>query len=144
PSTLVLSVSSAFDAVVQEALAKKPENRFARAGIFAVALRRAQAAAQAGSGASLPGSAGSTFPPSAPLVAAPERAALQKNQKIEMELEFWRSIKDTQELELFLKKFPDGTYGELAQLKLEKLRNAALAGVRELGSDEARKEPTFL
>ena len=147
PSTLVLSVSSAFDAVVQEALAKKPENRFARAGIFAVALRRAQAAAQAGSGASLPGSAGSTFPPSAPLVAAPERAALQENQKIEMELEFWRSIKDskdTQELELFLKKFPDGTYAELAQLKMEKLRNAALAGARELGIDEARKEPTFL
>ena len=146
PSTLVLSVSPAFDAVVNEALAKKPENRFPRAGIFAVALRRAHAATRAGGEEAIARSGGSTFPPSAPLVSAPDQDAARANQKIAVELEFWRSIKDSkdvQELELFLKKFPDGTYAELAQLKLEKLRNAVLAGVRELGINDERREPTF-
>ncbi|WLI89476.1 protein kinase [Massilia sp. R2A-15] len=51
-------------------------------------------------------------------------------QSSEIELEFWRSIKDSgdrEEFQLFLERFPAGTYSDLARRKMSKLGGAVVA-----------------
>lgn len=51
-------------------------------------------------------------------------------QSNEIELEFWRSIKDSgdrEEFQLFLERFPAGTYSDLARRKMSKLAGAVPA-----------------
>lgn len=104
PSSLVLSVAPAFDNVVKKALAKAPGQRYARAQEFAAALRDAlqlevPPAATTGSGTTVKGG--------------------------DAEVEFWRSIQnstDPAEFEIYLDEFPQGTYAQLARVKLAKLR----------------------
>jgi serine/threonine-protein kinase len=46
----------------------------------------------------------------------------------EVELEFWRAIKDgsdAEDFELYLQQFPNGIYAPLARRKIAKLRGAA-------------------
>jgi serine/threonine-protein kinase len=103
PSTVAETVSPLFDAIINRALAKKPDQRFASAREFAGALQAALAGKQ---------------------------AAHSAPQASDTELEFWRSIRgstDADEFRLYLRKFPGGTYAELAELKLAKLSSGTEA-----------------
>jgi tRNA A-37 threonylcarbamoyl transferase component Bud32 len=105
PSALVTNVSPAFDAIVVRALAKKPADRYANAREFAAALRAAIGVAPAA------------------LSLATSRPTPQGAG--DAEVEFWRSIQNSRvaaEFEAYLKRFPEGTYAELAQVKLKTLR----------------------
>src|SRR5262245_36885397 len=107
PSTVVRSVSPAFDAIVNKALAKSAPLRFARASEFAAALRATQAAAQ------------QSVPPATPAIAVPKAKAT------EAEVEFWKAIQsstDPAEFEFYLEQFPEGTYAPLARHKITKLK----------------------
>jgi serine/threonine-protein kinase len=88
PSSLNVAVSPAFDRVVAKALAKNPDSRFATAREFAGALRRAAEGKPA-----LPEAEPTLVVPREPPVSqATHPEALRSG---EMELEFWRSIKDS-------------------------------------------------
>ncbi len=103
PSSMVQSVSPAFDAIVNRALAKKPAERFASARDFAAALRAAHA----------------------PAVAALQPKPREAPKASETEIEFWRAIQnstDAAEFEFYLEQFPEGTYAALARHKIAKLK----------------------
>ena len=114
PSTLNVEVPSEYDRVVARALAKNPEGRFPTAREFAQALRRAAEGQQA------------IEKDAATTVVVPLRKDAQAPRPAgEMELEFWRSIKDSEDAsdyELYLKQFPEGTYAPLAGRRIAKLR----------------------
>jgi hypothetical protein len=113
PSSVVKSISPAFDAVVGKALAKNPAQRYARARDFAEALRAALAPGQPPASASPP--------PAAPRPGA---------KATEAEVEFWRAIQnsaDPAEFDFYLEQFPDGTYAQLARHKIAKLKEPAEA-----------------
>jgi len=108
PSSLNVAISRQLDRVVAKALAKRPEDRFANAREFAKELR---SAAQ-----------GATEP------AEIERRGAEMTQVLrpgELELEYWRSIKDSgdpNDFELYLQQFPEGVYASLAGRRAAKLR----------------------
>jgi hypothetical protein len=113
PSSVVKSVSPAFDAIVDKALAKKASDRYPSAREFAAALRATIAPAQM------------SLPPVMPATPAPKPKAAP--QASETELEFWRAIQnstDADEFEFYLEQFPEGTYAGLARHKIARLRNA--------------------
>jgi serine/threonine-protein kinase len=135
PSSVNARLPPALDAVVARALAKDREQRFATARDFASALqsanRRAEDATivppadpfrkpeggESGSEGqySLTG-AGSTVPAGGSTVTQ------------EVELVYWKDIKDSadaEELEGFLAKFPAGIYADLARRRLRKLASGA-------------------
>src|SRR4030095_4313085 len=63
----------------------------------------------------------------------------QAGRNQEVELEFWRAIKDgndPDDFELYVQQFPNGIYAALAKRKIAKLRGAA----REKPSAEAKKQ----
>jgi serine/threonine protein kinase len=114
PSTLNVEVPRQYDDVVARALAKNPEGRFPTAREFAQALRRAAEGQQA------------IDKDAATTVVVPLRKDAQAPRPAaEMELEFWRSIKDSEDAsdyELYLKQFPEGTYAPLAGRRIARLR----------------------
>jgi serine/threonine-protein kinase len=110
PSSLVSTVSPAFDGVVSKALAKSAAERFANARVFADALRGALVAG-----------------PTATPVAPPAPKARLKALASESELEFWRAIQNSTEaaeFEFYLEQFPEGMYASLARHKIARLREA--------------------
>src|SRR5215470_9570652 len=114
PSTLNVEVPREYDSVVARALAKNPDGRFASAREFAAALRRAS------EGQTIEETAATT------VVVLPRKEAPAPAG--EMELEFWRSIKDSEDArdyELYLKQFPEGTYAPLAGRRIARLRGLA-------------------
>ncbi len=160
PSTLIATVAPGYDRVVDRALAKNPANRYQSAAQFASALRRVlegqppedpdEDRTQLISADSMPrsdpswepelttlkpvpaappvhGNAGRSIPPVAP--------ALQSNpQGSEMEQEFWQAIKDSddpEDLELYLKEFPQAVYGSLARRRIAELRGEPIADDEE-------------
>jgi serine/threonine protein kinase len=146
PSSFNPQLPPEIDAVVAKALAKERENRFASAQAFALAL---QAATRQASDptivppVSLPrrdgNSLGSTMQPT--LAATPGLASsgtsgtASSTVTQELELVYWKDIKDSEEpqdLDLFLAKFPTGIYADLARRRLGKLRG--LAPGEELGA----------
>jgi serine/threonine-protein kinase len=121
PSSLNNAVTPQFDAVVSKALSKNPDMRYQSAGEFSAALKRAL---QCGTG----GDADTT---------------IVGDQ--EVELEFWRAIKDgddPEDFELYLQQFQSGIYAALAKRKIAELRGAAdeaSAEARELERREAEE-----
>ena len=120
PSSINVALSPEFDRVVAKALAKNPDQRFATAREFAHALRRAAEGKPA-----MPEAEPTVVVAREPRVPhathAPE--ALRSG---EMELEFWRSIKDSDDpndFELYVRQFPQGVYASLAARKAAKLRS---------------------
>src|SRR5438093_2518260 len=120
PSSINMALSPEFDRVVAKALAKHPDQRFATAREFAHALKRAAEGKPA-----IPEAEPTVVVPREPRVPhathAPE--ALRSG---EMELEFWRSIKDSDDpndFELYVRQFPQGVYASLATRKAAKLRS---------------------
>src|SRR5882672_4945322 len=99
PSSLNVAVPREYDRVVARALAKNPEGRFPTAREFAQALR----GAAEGQRAIEEAAAATVVVPLRKHAEAPRPAG-------EMELEFWRSIKeseDASDYELYLKQFPE-------------------------------------
>ena len=139
PSSINVALSPEFDRVVAKALAKNPDQRFATAREFSQALKRAAEGKPA-----IPEEEATLVVPREPRVQQPTHApeALRSG---EMELEFWRSIKDSDDandFELYVRQFPQGVYASLAARKAAKLRSGAPAddsGTRTMaGADRTR------
>src|SRR2546428_1523585 len=123
PSSINVALSPEFDRVVAKALAKNPDQRFATAREFAVALKRAAEGKLA-----IPEVEATLVVPREPAISqATHPEALRSG---EMELEFWRSIKDSNDpndFELYVRQFPQGVYASLAARKAAKLRSGSPA-----------------
>jgi serine/threonine-protein kinase len=136
PSTLNVSVSPEFDRVVAKALAKNPDARFQTAREFARALKLASegktAIQQPDAAATLivspqQGQAAGSHGPSANQSSPTLKSG-------EMELEFWRSIKDSNDAndyDAYVRQFPQGVYATLAMRKMAKLRGQLPTGGAE-------------
>ena len=146
PSQLNPLVSMRVDAVVETAMAKLPEHRYASAREFATALQQALGdkqeplfdmdatrhfyATQGSKNAMppLPTSRDSSLPYSQSGQSGQlSRSASQTSVSENAEIEFWRSIKDgsdSDEFKLYLAHFPHGTYAALARMRIEKLADA--------------------
>ena len=154
PSSLNNAVTPLFDAVVNKALAKDPEQRFQSAKDFAIALRRAldgktdeEDADRTIVGEDLP-----VMPPPrpAPRPADPRAdstrggaTSTQSGSSQEVELEFWRSIKDgndPDDFELYVQQFPTGIYAALAKRKIQKLRGVAPEETSAKIKEQERRE----
>src|SRR6266853_57237 len=138
PSSLNVAVSPEFDRVVAKALAKNPDQRFATAREFSQALKRAAE----GKPAVPEAEPTLVVPRDPPVTQATHPEALRSG---EMELEFWRSIKDSNDandFELYVRQFPQGVYASLAARKAAKLRSGSPAddsGTRTMaGADRTR------
>src|SRR6266850_2272593 len=138
PSSINVALSPEFDRVVAKALAKDPNQRFATAREFAEALRRAAE----GKPAVPEAEPTLVVPRDTPVPQATHPEALRSG---EMELEFWRSIKDSDDandFELYVRQFPQGVYASLAARKAAKLRSGSPAddsGTRTMtGADRTR------
>ena len=138
PSTLNKSISPLFDAVINKALSKDRETRYQTARDLGTALKNAlegRAEGEDESDKTVVGSLSFDAPSRspAPSIAAASSAssnthAGQATGTQEVELEFWRSIKDgndADDFDLYVKQFPEGIYAALAQRKSAKLRGIA-------------------
>jgi serine/threonine-protein kinase len=134
PSSINNTISPLFDAVVNKALAKSVEQRFQSAREFGAALKRALEGRSdeddsdktvVGSMADL----GTIGKPSPQMAAAkPDASKATATGSQEVELEFWRAIKDgndPDDFELYVQQFPSGIYAALAKRKIAKLRGVA-------------------
>ncbi|TMG79897.1 MAG: hypothetical protein E6H77_03960 [Betaproteobacteria bacterium] len=136
PSQLNSALSPEYDKVVSRALAKAPEARYQSAAHFGAALQRVlegKPAEDEGDGTVMMGAPsralGPKPSPAAPTVPPPAAAAPTAASQ-EVEVEFWRSIKesdDPEDFELYLQQFPTGPYAKLAERKIAKLRRGSAA-----------------
>ncbi|HVJ13430.1 MAG TPA: protein kinase, partial [Burkholderiales bacterium] len=137
PSSLNNAVTPFFDAVVNKALSKSAETRYQSAKDFGVALKRAlqgQGEADDDSDKTVVGemtlapAARTPQPrPNAAVGTGGTQTGTQAGSQ-EVELEFWRAIKDgndPDDFELYVQQFPTGIYAALAKRKIAKLRGAA-------------------
>jgi hypothetical protein len=138
PSSINVALSPEFDRVVAKALAKDPDQRFATAREFSQALKRAAEGKPA-----IPGAEATLVVPRESRV--PQATHPEALRSGEMELEFWRSIKDSDDpndFELYVRQFPQGVYASLAARKAAKLRSGSPAddsGTRTMaGADRTR------
>src|SRR3954470_5132286 len=141
PSSLNNAITPLFDAVVNKALAKNPDQRFPSARELGVALRQAlegKVEVDADKTVALP------LHDAMPIARVPARArddsATVSNIE-EAELEFWRAIKEGQDphdFELYIQQFPSGIYAALAKRKMAKLRGEALEDAK--AAEEEKKE----
>ncbi|MBU0587593.1 MAG: protein kinase [Gammaproteobacteria bacterium] len=139
PSSFNTGLPREVDAVVARALAKSRDARFATAREFADALQAALRQADDTTivpPPGLPRTEGRSFgsaslrtilsPSPGP---EPSRSGSNPTVTQELELVFWKDIKDSvdpQDLALFLDKFPAGIYADLAQRRLARLKDASL------------------
>ncbi len=145
---------AALDAVVACALAKSREDRFASARDFAVAVQAAIRRAEdqtvvpplnpqrKADGAlsrplSRPGTlpSGTVPPGTAPGVVTNPSAGSVTSVTQELELVYWKDVKDTtdaEDLHVFLEKFPTGIYADLARRRLRKLTGEGVTSLRRL------------
>jgi serine/threonine-protein kinase len=141
PSSLNVTVSPEFDRVVAKALAKNPDSRFQTAREFAHALQRAaegKAAVQEESAATVVLPSHQTRPAASVAVPSHQTETSQALKSGEMELEFWRSIKDSNDandFDLYVRQFPQGVYATLAMRKIARMRGLPLpAGAEDSGT----------
>src|SRR3954465_1856526 len=141
PSSLNNAITPLFDAVVNKALAKSPDQRFPSARELGVALKQAlegKVEVEPDQTVALP------LHDAMPIARVPARAndgsATVSNIE-EAELEFWRAIKEGQDphdFELYIQQFPSGIYAALAKRKMAKLRGEALEDAK--AAEEEKKE----
>lgn len=142
PSRINPSLPMALDAVMGKALAKSRDQRYASAREFAAALYEAgqqatdrtvfpPVARATGDNLTTPGSYRMSSTPGAG-VTLPGDLSSPSVVVQEMELVYWKDVKDSNEpedLNGFLQRFPYGVYASLAQKRLHKLK----AGQRPSG-----------
>lgn len=142
PSVQNPALDPVFDAIVFRALAKNPEERYPYARAFKEDLQRALAgqAIDEDEATMLAVAVARARPPGETGAARGTRGA---NDSSAVEIEFWKTIKDSSdpdEFELYIAKFPNGTYADLARRKLAKLHGddsaASRSGVRGDGVAE--------
>ena len=152
PSSVNNTISPLFDHVVNKALSKQVETRYQTAREFAAALKRALEGRSdedesdktvVGSMADL-GSVAAKPAPGMAGVKAEASARTSATGSQEVELEFWRAIKDgndPDDFELYVQQFPNGIYAALAKRKIAKLKGVApeetSAKAKELEKKEA-------
>ncbi len=152
PSSLNNAVTPHFDAVVNKALSKSPETRYQSAKDFGVALRRALEGRGEEEDADKTIVGDLTVAAPAPRIAPRPSAAVdgrggtqtgtQAGQQ-EVELEFWRAIKDgndPEDFELYVQQFPTGIYAALAKRKIAKLRGVAPEETSAKAREQEKKE----
>ncbi len=128
PSVLNPNINPAFDAVVLRALAKKPDDRYPDAAAFKDELKRVLG------GDRLEDSDSTRLvlrPQGAPPTVGGQTAPPSSETSAGLEIEFWRSIKDSDDIEefsLYIKRFPTGSYVDLAKRKLAKLSGESTGG----------------
>ena len=155
PSSLNNAITPLFDAVVNKALSKAPETRYQSARELGIGLKRALEGKGEEDDAdkTVVGNLSdftSTKP--APAVA---RAASGESQRTstgtgtqaggsqEVELEFWRAIKDgndPDDFDLYIQQFPNGIYAALAKRKIAKLRGQPLEETGAKAKEQEKKE----
>ena len=139
PSSVNPRLPSALDAVVARALAKSREDRFATARDFAVALQAAFRRAEdqtvvppvnpmkrLEAALSRPLTSPGSLPPGTRPggVTTPSMAGSNTSVTQELELVYWKDVRDSddpEDLQGFLEKFPTGIYADLARRRLRKL-----------------------
>src|SRR5207253_9589459 len=156
PSTINPKLPTAIDAVVARALAKNRDERFASARDFAAALqsaiRRAEDVTVIPAANPLKtADAGGTG--SRGLQSVVGAVTTPSTVTQEVELVYWKDIKDStdaDEFEAFLDKFPGGIYADLARKRLRKLTGGSnntspdqtvLSGASLGRNAEAESEP---
>ncbi len=154
PSTLNNAVTPLFDAVVNKALSKDPGTRYQSAKELGMGLQRAlegrgteddseRTVVGPMSGAPIakapaPGLAGASATGTG---ATKTTTGTQSNQ--EVELEFWRAIKDgndPDDFELYIQQFPAGIYAALAKRKIAKLRGEPLDDTSLKAKEQEKKD----
>src|SRR2546421_15794 len=156
PSSLNNAITPIFDAVVNKALSKNPDTRYQSARDLAVALRRALegkaeeddsdktvAGAMTGDFAALVKPAPSVAKAPAQESARTQSTGTQGGANQEVELEFWRAIKDgndPDDFELYVQQFPTGIYAALAKRKIAKLRGVPLEESTAKAKEQEKKE----
>src|SRR3954464_668285 len=154
PSSLNNAITPLFDALVNKALAKNPDQRFQSARDLAVGLRRALEGKpfEDDSDRTVVGGLGMDFGASrpAPIVAKvpAQDSARTSNTNTqgssqEVEVEFWRAIKDgndPDDFELYVQQFPNGIYAKLAKRKIAKLRGVPLEDESTAKAKEQEKK----
>ncbi|MFY9314298.1 MAG: protein kinase [Burkholderiales bacterium] len=150
PSSINNTISPLFDHVVNKALSKQVETRYQTAKEFAAALKRALEGRSdedesdktvVGSMADL----GSIAKPAAQMAGAKAdstKGATATGSQ-EVELEFWRAIKDgndPDDFELYVQQFPNGIYAALAKRKIAKLKGVAPEETGAKAKEQERKE----
>ncbi|MEK7750573.1 MAG: serine/threonine-protein kinase, partial [Acidobacteriota bacterium] len=133
PSSINVALPKEFDQVVSKALAKQPEDRYLNARDFARALKRVLEGkpAEEDNDATIVVRAPEPAARPAAKAEAPKEEAPRKSEEIE--LEFWRAIKDSDDpddFELYVEQFPKGTYTGLAQRKIMKLKRGTTTTTR--------------
>jgi len=136
PSSINNTISPLFDNVVNKALSKQVETRYQTAREFAQALKRALEGKsdEDESDKTVVGSMAvdlsTVAKPSAQMATAKAESTkgATSTGSQEVELEFWRAIKDgndPDDFELYVQQFPTGIYAALAKRKIAKLRGVA-------------------
>jgi serine/threonine-protein kinase len=145
PSSLNNAITPLFDAVVNKALAKNPDQRFQSARDLAVALKRAlEGKPEEDDDKTVAGFMQETAPvtPKARPAAADDSKGSRASTQ-EVELEFWRAIKDgndPDDFELYVQQFPAGIYAALAKRKIAKLRGVPLEESSAKAKEQEKKE----
>ena len=150
PSSFSNALPAAIDAVVARALAKKREQRFATAQDFASALQEASGQAldptvvppvsQPGRRGGMATDTGMQASRAGGSTVRLSTSGTDTGSTVtqELELVYWKDIKDSDDLEDlqgFLDKFPSGIYADLARRRLRKLGGAGLADGSGTGSE---------
>ena len=141
PSSLNNAVTPLFDAVVNKALAKRPDQRFQSARELGAALKSAlegKTVEESDKTVAMP--MGGAMPIARVPARAHDSDATVSNIE-EAELEFWRAIKDgndAHDFELYVQQFPNGIYAALAKRKIAKLRGEAHEDAK--AAEEEKKE----
>jgi serine/threonine-protein kinase len=153
PSTLNNAVTPLFDAVVNKALSKDPNTRYPSARELGLGLQRALDGRtdEDDSDRTVVGPmAGAPAARPAPKMAGAAAegtgankttTGTQSNQ--EVELEFWRAIKDgndPDDFDLYVQQFPTGIYAALAKRKIAKLRGEPLDDSSVKAREQEKKE----
>jgi serine/threonine-protein kinase len=135
PSSINNTISPLFDNVVNKALAKTVDQRYQTAKEFAIALKRALEGKseedESDKTVFTPPGGMPAMPSLAPAAAAARPDATGRTGSTgsqEVELEFWRAIKDgndPDDFELYVQQFPTGIYAALAKRKIAKLKGVA-------------------
>ncbi|MPZ44381.1 MAG: protein kinase [Betaproteobacteria bacterium] len=156
PSEINFDIPRALDAVTMKALAKRAEDRFATAREFAEAFREAATGESVGAGVdfvlndwALPVNGRDAMPPpgcgqgttTASASVTGDGGSNPASVSLEVELEYWKEIKDSTEaddFETFLRLFPGSRFAPLARRRMNRLEAEARHGTEAPVHAEAR------